>query len=89
MGLDSVELVMAWEEHFEIEIPNELAGTLVTPRMAIDAIEQLLKKKPADTRVWTREEIERDVCTLIVEQIGITRRDFTLDSHFTRDMGVD
>ena len=30
MGLDTVELVMAVEEHFEIEIPDEIAATLET-----------------------------------------------------------
>jgi acyl carrier protein len=30
MGLDSVELVMATEERFGIEIPDRIAGTLVT-----------------------------------------------------------
>jgi len=30
MGLDTVELVMAVEDYFEITIPNEVAETLVT-----------------------------------------------------------
>jgi acyl carrier protein len=37
----------------------------------------------------TSEQIERDVCEIIVEQIGIKRSEFTLDSHFIRDMGID
>ena len=36
MGLDSVELVMAWEEAFGIEVPNGDAEILETPRMVID-----------------------------------------------------
>ncbi len=89
MGLQSVELVMAWEEHFGIDIPNEVTATLETPRMAIDLIEQLLQKKSLDNPTWTRDAIERDVCKIIVEQVGIKRKEFTLDSYFIRDMGVD
>ena len=88
MGLESVELVMAWEEHFGIKISNERAVTWVTPRIVIDDIAHLVQLRPA-ARGWTREEIERDVCAIIVEQLGIKRSDFTLDSQFIRDMGVD
>ncbi len=38
MGLDAVELVMAFEEQFGIEIANEDAEKLVTPVMVIDYI---------------------------------------------------
>ena len=87
MGLESVELVMAWEEHFGIEIPTERAAEWLTPRLAIEDIAHLAQLKP-EGRSWTREEIERDVCEIIVEQLGIARSSFTLDSHFIRDMGV-
>jgi hypothetical protein len=42
MGLDSVEIVMAWEDAFGISIPNEEAFVLRTPRMAIDLICKML-----------------------------------------------
>ena len=38
MGLDSVELVMAFEETFDIAIPDEAAGRIATVRDAIDYI---------------------------------------------------
>ena len=38
MGLDGVELVMAWEESFGITITDAEAGSLYTPRQAIDSI---------------------------------------------------
>lgn len=36
MGLDSVELVMAFEEEFGISIPDEAAASMLTPAAAID-----------------------------------------------------
>ena len=38
MGLDGVELVMRWEADFGVEIPDEVASRLVTPKHAIDYI---------------------------------------------------
>lgn len=38
MGLDGVEIVIAWEEAFGISIADADAATLRTPRMAIDLI---------------------------------------------------
>ncbi|MAS59406.1 MAG: acyl carrier protein [Gammaproteobacteria bacterium] len=37
-SLDTVELVMAFEEEFEIEIPDEEAEGLVTVQQAVDYI---------------------------------------------------
>ncbi len=42
MSLESVELVMGWEEAFGISIPDEEAFVLRTPRMAIDLICRML-----------------------------------------------
>ncbi len=42
MGLDSVELVMAFEEAFELAIPDEVAATLLTPRQVIDYLHSQL-----------------------------------------------
>jgi acyl carrier protein len=89
MGLESVELVMAWEEHFDIEIPVEIAATLETPRLVIDAIEQILRRDHPEGPHWAREKIEYDVCEIVAEQLGIKRSSFTLDSLFIRDLGVD
>ena len=38
-SLDTVELVMAFEEKFEIEIPDDAAETILTVQNAIDFIE--------------------------------------------------
>ena len=39
-SLDTVELVMAFEEKFNIEIPDEASGTIFTVQDAINFIEQ-------------------------------------------------
>lgn len=38
MGLDTVEILMTWEEAFDLSIPNEDAERMQTPQMAIDYI---------------------------------------------------
>ena len=38
-SLDTVELVMAFEEKFDIEIPDNAAGTILTVQDAINYIE--------------------------------------------------
>src|SRR5438132_10301964 len=38
MGLDSVEIIMRWEDSFGIVLSNDEAFVLRTPRMAIDLI---------------------------------------------------
>lgn len=42
-SLDTVELVMALEEEFETEIPDEKAESITTVKEAIDYIEEALK----------------------------------------------
>jgi acyl carrier protein len=44
-SLDTVELVMALEEEFEAEIPDEDAEKITTVQQAIDYIEAHLKEK--------------------------------------------
>lgn len=43
-SLDTVELVMALEEEFECEIPDEEAEKITTVQQAIDYIEKHLQK---------------------------------------------
>ncbi len=44
-SLDTVELVMAFEEEFDIEIPDEDAEKITTVKDAIDYIEGKMAKK--------------------------------------------
>ena len=40
-SLDTVELVMTLEDHFQIEIPDDDAESITTPRKAIEYISKL------------------------------------------------
>jgi acyl carrier protein len=48
MGLDSVELVMAVEEKFAIELADEEVQDALTPRMLYEVVEKKLRTVPAD-----------------------------------------
>lgn len=86
MGLDSVELVIAWEKEFSISIPNELAATLITPQIAAEAIEEILL---SEGRAWDRELIERIIKETTLEISGLDPGDYDASSEFVRDMGLD
>ncbi len=49
MGLDTVEIVMEWEDRFGITIPDEAAQSWLTPRDAIAGIGRLLQAKDEPT----------------------------------------
>jgi acyl carrier protein len=44
-SLDTVELVMAFEEEFDIEIPDEDAEKLTTVGLAVEYLEKKLEEK--------------------------------------------
>jgi acyl carrier protein len=46
-SLDTVELVMAFEEEFDLEIPDEDAEEITTVRDAITYIEEKISKERA------------------------------------------
>ena len=51
-SLDIVELVMAFEEQYDIEIPDKVVRKLTTVNEAIEYIERLLQNK------WQRQHKE-------------------------------
>ena len=46
-SLDTVELVMALEEEFKVEIPDEAAEKITTVQEAVDYIKNQIAAKPA------------------------------------------
>jgi hypothetical protein len=45
MGLDAVEIIMGWEQAFDVKITDREAEKITTPRMAIDLIISKLEVK--------------------------------------------
>jgi acyl carrier protein len=86
MGLDSVELVMATEEHFGIEIPDDVAGTLVTVgalhACVVSELERVGRPQdPMGVFVELRE--------LICDQLGIAPERVVLEARFVQDLKMD
>ena len=86
MGLESVALVLAWEEEFEIEITYADAEKFVTPRHVCEFIEQRLV---SDCRPRERAEIDRLVKSITLEMTGMKGAEFSYDGRFIEDLGVD
>ena len=87
MGLDTVELVMAVEEHFGIEIPNDVASELTTVGRLLDFVVselQRLRHQPVDTGA-----IFTELRDLICEQAGVTPEQVVLEASFVDDLRMD
>ncbi|HEX8250709.1 MAG TPA: hypothetical protein VF599_21220 [Pyrinomonadaceae bacterium] len=85
MGLDIVETMMRIEEEFEVAIPNEVAATLSTPREVID---YLMTRSEVNEK-WSRDYVAESVWLISEDEAGIKRKDYTEDSRFVQDMGMD
>lgn len=86
MGLDSVELVMATEEHFGIEIPDRIAETFFTVGSLHDFVVLELERigKPRDAEVVFVELRE-----LICDQLGIGPERVVPEARFFQDLKMD
>src|ERR1700709_340565 len=67
-SLDTVELVMAFEEAFGVEIPEDAAEKITTVKDAIEYIEKQKAESYGDL-------------LLVAEQGGVTSRDSALSCH--------
>jgi acyl carrier protein len=85
MGLDLVETVIRIEDEFEITIPDEISATLTTPRQVID----YLMTRPEVGEKWSRDYVAISVWLILEDEAGIKREDYTEDSRFIEDMGMD
>ena len=87
MGLDSVELVMAVEEHFDLTIPDEDAATLNTVGKLNDWVVnelQRLKRTKVDSTV-----VFSELRQLICDQLGVTADRVVPEARFVQDLHVD
>ncbi len=86
MGLDSVELIMAIEDEFGIDIPNESAPQLAVLGEMHDFIVRELRQRGTtldDSMVWER------LRNMVVEQLGVRPEEVTRSAHLFKDLGAD
>jgi len=86
MGLDSVELVMEFEDEFEIDIPDRDAAKMQTVG---DVTEYVTARLAAEGRPMARSEVFERVCVITCEQCGTTRDRLTELSSFILDLGIE
>jgi acyl carrier protein len=86
MGMDTVELVMAVESHFEIEIPNMVAEKLVAVGMlhAFVVAELERQGRPLDSSV-----VFEQLRDLICEQFAIDPKEVLPEARFIDDLRLD
>ena len=91
MGLDLVEMVMAIEERFNVDIPDEDAEKLKTPRILYEYIIAKLKVDDPTIihlgRQWTRDSVIVETRAILREYLGI--QEFNDDDRFIEDLKVD
>lgn len=90
MGLDSVELVLEFEEKFGIEIPDKDAEMLVTAGQIHSYICQKLEAQATNSpEPLSKQDIWDVLVKIIAEQLGIEKNIIKPDSHLVNDFGLD
>lgn len=86
MGLDAVELVMAFEEEFHISIPDSAAEKMVTPK---DVVEFVVQRLTAENRAMPRDEVSARIKQIVLDQIGLSEAAYREEKRFIQDFGID
>ena len=83
MGLDAVELVMAVEEEFSIEISNSEAEKMKCVGDMLDFVLRTLRERgePVD-----EAEVLTRLRAIIVEQLSVRHEEVTLTARFVQDL---
>ena len=87
MGLDTVELVFAVEDHFEVQIPDADASKLVTVGMLQAWIVNELSRQgrgPVDLE-RTFQELRDVIC----RQTGVSPEKVVPEARFVQDLRLD
>jgi acyl carrier protein len=87
VGLDTVELILAIEDAFEIGIPNEAAGHLVTVGDVHRFVVATLRRR--DGPAVDENAIYAKVHRVICEQSGARPERVHPDTRFVEDLGMD
>ena len=86
MGLDTLELVLSFEESFRLEIPYAAAEKMRTPADVIAFVEDQLRKRPEDQIRLLVAEIIR---LITIKHLGIEPKRYREDATFHGDYGAD
>ena len=86
MGLEIVELVMAVEDHFRVQIDDREAGKMVTCGMLCDHVAGKLRAR-GDTREV--ELIWQELKQVIIDQLGVKSDEVTREARFVEDLRAD
>lgn len=86
MGLDTVEMVLAFEEAFGIKILDADAEHLLTPGDVIDYV----CSSHADQRIQSdRTHVAEIVRSIVLGQLGISPERYRENARFIEDFGAD
>lgn len=86
MGLDSVELVMEFEDEFEISIPDDDAEVMLTIGDAVRYIAAATGVSPSDADAM--QDIRHRLCKIVAHQMDIDFAVWPDDTRFATDLGV-
>jgi len=86
MGLDTVELIIAFEKEFDLEIDHSEASILQTPGRVIDWVERELRRLG---RPMPRDNIAESVKRVTLSQSGVSERFYREDARFVGDFCMD
>jgi acyl carrier protein len=87
MGLDSVELIIKVEKHFDISIPDEEAAKLYTVGALHEYVYAALQRRSPRQKGYV--DVFDELRSLIVEQLGVDPRHVQPEAHFVNDLRVD
>ena len=85
MGLDSVELVMEFEDEFEIQIPDEHAERMRTIGDVVKYIGGHRAALDDDERL---NDIRRRIYVIVAEQMGVPIDELSDETRFVEDLNV-
>jgi acyl carrier protein len=85
MGLDAVELVMAVEEEFSIEISNSEAEKMKRVGDMLDFVLRTLRERGETV---DEAEVLTRLRAIIVEQLSVRPEEVTLTARFVQDLRV-
>jgi acyl carrier protein len=88
MGLDTVEIVIAVEEEFAIEIPDSEADKMERVGDMHSFVVRMLQQCAEPTVVDEAQVWDR-LREIIVEQLGVRPEDVTPTAHFIHDLRAD